>query len=504
MTTTSPQQPTLRLRGITKTFSGVRALRGVDFELRAGEVHALLGENGAGKSTLIKIIAGAHQPSGGTVELDGQPVTLRGPHDALHRGVAVVYQETSLAPDLSVLENLYLGAWKRAAGRIDWAAMRAEARELFDRLGMDIPLGRRVGDVSKAVAQQVEIARALLRNARILILDEPGSVLNDDELKSLHSLLVDSRQRGVAVVYISHRLEEIFRIADRITVLRDGESIATAPAAEVDEAWVINRMVGRDVAALHAHARQEPGAPVLQVEALRSGPEVRDVSFTLRAGEIVGIGGLVGCGRTEVAQAVAGLRPAESGTVRILGQEPPATPWARRRAGLGYLPGDRSGQGVFGGRSLISNLTLTTLSRYTRFGLLDNRRRAKAAAGRLDELGVRPAIPDYAIGDLSGGNQQKVLLGRVLEPKPSVVILEEPTSGVDIGAKLEIHKMVDALVADGVGVLLLSSDLPELVSMSDRVLVMSEGRVVGELPGGASPEDVMSLAFTSTPVVSEA
>jgi len=496
----NPTHPVLALSGISKSFAGVHALRDVDFHLHAGEVNALLGENGAGKSTLIKIIAGAHQPSGGRIELDGEEVRFRNPHAASSAGIAVVYQETSLAPDLSVLENLYLGAWTTRGVGIGWSTMRREAQELFARLNMNIPLDMRLGSLSKATAQQVEIARALLRGARILILDEPGSVLNDTELRSLHELLTESRDAGVAVVYITHRLEEVFRIADRITVLRDGVTAAVAQAAEVDEPWVVRQMVGRDVEGLYARTPVEPGEVVLRLEGLSGGDAFRDVDLTLRAGEIVGLAGLVGAGRSELAQCIAGLHPQTSGRMRIGDAEVAATPWARQRAGIGYLPGDRGGQGIFSFRTLISNITLTTLGAFTRAGMIRRSAQRAAALAAMERLGVKPLLPELAIGNLSGGNQQKALIARVLATEPSLLLLEEPTSGVDIGAKEEIHNLIDALVAEGMAVLLVSSDLPELVGMSDRILVMREGRIVGEFPRGAEPEDVMGLAFSSAPV----
>jgi ABC-type sugar transport system ATPase subunit len=495
------QTPVLALRGIAKNFAGVQALRDVDFSLFSGEINALLGENGAGKSTLIKIIAGAHQPTAGTISLDGEDVRFRSPHQATERGVAVVYQETSLAPDLSVLENLYLGAWKRKGGSIDWKTMKRDAEALFKRLSMDIPLTSRLGDLSKATAQQVEIARAMLKGARILILDEPGSVLNDEELRSLHDLLVESKQQGVAVVYITHRLEEVFRLADRITVIRDGVTAAVAPASEVDEAWVVRQMVGRDVENLYERTATEAGRPVLSVAGLSCRGFFQDVSLEVNAGEIVGLAGLVGAGRSELAQCIAGLLPYNAGTLTIAGKHVVSTkPWERQKAGVGFLPGDRGGQGIFAGRSLIANITLTTLRLYSRFGFVNRRSQREAASKAIERLHVMPKLPELEIGNLSGGNQQKALIARVLATGPELLILEEPTSGVDIGAKEEIHHLIDSLVSQGLGVLLISSDLPELVGMSDRVLVMREGRIAGEFSKGASPEEVMSLAFSSQPV----
>ncbi|MDX6321236.1 MAG: rhamnose transport system ATP-binding protein [Propionibacteriaceae bacterium] len=492
--------PVLTMTGIAKNFAGVQALRSVDFALYAGEINALLGENGAGKSTLIKIIAGAHQPTAGAITLDGVETRFRNPHAATSAGVAVVYQETSLAPDLSVLENLYLGSWEHKGGRVSWQTMRVQAAELFERLQMSIPLSARLGSLSKATAQQVEIARALLRGARILILDEPGSVLNDQELRSLHELLIESKQKGVAVVYITHRLEEVFRLADEITVLRDGVTAAVARADEVDEAWVIRQMVGRSVESLYARQETAIGSPVLQLRGLCGGEAFEDVDLTVHAGEIVGLAGLVGAGRSELAQCIAGLHPQTGGSLSILGAEVPATPWARQEAGVGYLPGDRGGQGIFSFRTLISNITLTTARRYASLGFVRRAAQRQAAAQAMTQLNVKPLLPDLAIGNLSGGNQQKALIARVLATEPKVLILEEPTSGVDIGAKEEIHHLIDNLVVHGLGVLLISSDLPELVGMSDRTLVMREGRIAGEIGKGAEPEDVMAIAFSSTSV----
>ncbi|GAB3618298.1 sugar ABC transporter ATP-binding protein [Okibacterium endophyticum] len=488
------------MTGIAKNFGGVQALRSVDFSLFAGEINALLGENGAGKSTLIKIIAGAHQPSGGEIVLGSTPIRFRNPNAATKAGIAVVYQETSLAGDLSVLENLYLGAWKRNGATIDWRGMRAEAEALFARLNMSIPLGARLGSLSKATAQQVEIARALLRDARILILDEPGSVLNDQELRSLHRLLVESKQSGVAVVYITHRLEEVFRLADHITVLRDGVTAAVAPTAEVDESWVIRHMVGRDVESLYARTPTDAGDPVLTLRGVSGGDAFSDIDLTVAAGEIVGLAGLVGAGRSELAQCIAGLHPQTSGQLTVGGKTVKPTPWARQRAGIGYLPGDRGGQGIFAFRSLIANITVNTVKRYSSLGFVRRSAQKAAALRAMKQLNVKPLLPELAIGNLSGGNQQKALIARVLSTNPSVLVLEEPTSGVDIGAKEEIHHLIDRLMTEGIGVLLISSDLPELVGMADRTLVMREGRIAAEFARGADPEDVMAAAFSSAPV----
>jgi ABC-type sugar transport system ATPase subunit len=492
-----PEGPlVLELRGIRKRFGATQALKGVDFALRSGEVHALLGENGAGKSTLIRIVAGAYAPDEGELRLDGEARRWRGPNDARRHGVATVYQETSLFADLSVLENLYTGRLKtKSFGRADWAGMRDEASRLFERLGLDIPLEARLGDLSKASAQQVEIARALLSESRVLILDEPGSVLTPAEIERLHTLVRDCRGRGTGVIYITHRLEEVMRLADRVTVLRDGALADTAPIAERTPSDMVRAMVGKATELLHPRARQEPGATLLDVSALAQTGAFDPVDFQVRAGEVVALFGLVGQGQAEIIRCVAGLSRPDAGTTTLDGTPLGGSPAAAAAAGLGLVPGDRGRQGIFKLRSIRSNITLQVLPGMQRGPLVDRTAQRRRAEELIKELDVRPPRPELAIGGLSGGNAQKVLLARVLATEPRVLILEEPTTGVDIGAKVEIHRLVDALVAKGVGVLLVSSDVVEVASLADRILVVRKGAIANELPAGLEADEIMQHAF---------
>ena len=490
----------LQLNNIKKKFGETQALNGASFSVVGGEIHALLGENGAGKSTLIRIIAGAHKPDSGDIKLNGKITTFKNPHEAQGFGISVVYQETSLCTDLSVLENLYLGRLISTNGILNWKAMKSKASELLNKLGMNIPLEARLGDLGKASQQQVEIARSLLHGAKIIILDEPGSVLNSDEMHNLHTLLKEARDNGVAVIYITHRLEEVFRIANRITVLRDGISIDSADISDVDENWVIKNMVGREINNLYSRNLRAKGEALLEIKNLSLMDFFRDVNLIVHAGEVVGLAGLVGAGRNELAMSIAGINQYNEGEVLILGMPAPEGVAAIQNAGLGYVPADRLRQGLFWTLSIQSNITIGVLKKLKRIIFVKRNRQREISNALVSQLGIKTANPINAINTLSGGNAQKALLAKILAIKPKVLILEEPTTGVDIGAKQEIHKLIDELVNDGIGVLLISSDLPELLGMSDRILIMSEGVIAGELPRGATSEQVMSVAFTKSKV----
>ena len=493
----------LTVSHLAKSYSGVRALRDASLEVRAGEIHALVGENGAGKSTLVRILTGAVEPDAGHVTIGGAPVTRLTPQTARALGIVAIHQHPALFPDLSVAENLAIGREPaRWAARVDWTARRAAARDLLARVGASIDVDRDAASLSLPEAQLVEIARALGAEARVLILDEPTASLTPREVDRLFALLDGLRRRGTAIVYITHRLEELPRLADRVTVLRDGATVGTHAVDAIAPAELIRLMVGREVSAVFPKREVPIGEPVLEVVSL-SAPDagVREVSLTVRRGEIVALAGLVGAGRTELARVLFGLEPAARGEVRLAGRPfRPRSPAEAIALGLAYLPEDRRRHGVVLDMSVAANLTLSTLASMTRRGLLDRRAERGVAARLVDALGVKTASLDTPVRELSGGNQQKVALGRWLVRPPRVLILDEPTQGVDVGAKAEIHRLIGDLAAEGMGVLLISSELPEVFGMADRILVMREGAVAAEFPrGGATPEAVMAAAFGRAP-----
>jgi len=487
--------PLLEMEGIQKHFGGVQALKGVDFDLRQGEVHALVGENGAGKSTLIKILSGAYPPDAGTVRLEGHAVEIADPHQARALGIATIYQETSLYPDLSVLENLFMGHQpRRGWGRLDWAAMRQQAREVFAQLEVGLPLTARLGDLGKAYAQLVEIAKALVQKARILVMDEATAALTTDDAKRLFAIIRGLREQGVAIIYISHRLEEIFQVADRVTVLRDGERVGSERVSSITQDWLIQRMVGRELRNLYPRNYRPPGAALLRVQGLSRVGAFEGIDLEVHEGEIVGLAGLVGSGRSEVARAIFGIDPYDAGTVQLLGEPLPQKPWVAVRKGLALLPEDRSRQGAILAMTVRTNMTLAVLRDLQRGGFLDEAKELSIAERFIQALQLRPPNPDLPVASLSGGNQQKVVLGKWLAANPRVLILDEPTQGVDVGAKAEIHQLMDRLVSQGMGILMISSDLPEVLGMADRLLVMHRGKIVAELPRGSAPDAVMRAA----------
>jgi rhamnose transport system ATP-binding protein len=490
--------PLLELRQLVKNYGGVRVLRGVDFDLRAGEVHALLGENGAGKSTLIKVVTGAHAPNGGTITLAGQTVSGLTPATARALGIACIYQQPALFPDLTVAENLALRLNAPSpAARMRWSDCRARATRLLARIGAEISPDAEVRSLSMPEQQLVEIACALGSGARIVIMDEPTASLTQKEQHLLFAVVRDLRKNGVGVIYISHRLEEIFALADRVTVLRDGQSVGTHPVAGIDEAGLIRLMVGREVAQIYPAAESAPGAVVLSLNQLgcRSSG-VNNVSFDVRAGEIFGLGGLVGAGRTELARILFGLTPADSGTITLNAQPLTLrTPQAAVAHGIAYVPEDRRRHGVVLDLPIAHNLTMAIHRRlfpttWLRFGA-----ERALTLDYIRDLAVKCSGPEARGGSLSGGNQQKVALARWLATKPKLLILDEPTQGVDVGAKSEIHKIVRRLAKEGLAVILISSDLPEVIGMSDRIGVMGGGTLRAILPGGSDPHVVMAAAL---------
>jgi rhamnose transport system ATP-binding protein len=495
-------RPLLRLSDTTKSYAGVHALRDASFELRAGEVHALVGENGAGKSTLVKIITGAVQPDGGEMLLDGSPVGPLSPRSARELGIAAIYQQPALFPELTVAENIALGSGRAAPlGRIDWRARRRRAAELLARVGAEIDPEADAGDLTMPQQQLVEIARALGAEARVLILDEPTASLSEEDTRNLFRVIGELRAQGVGMIYISHRLEELPLIADRVTVLRDGKTIETREMSEVDRPTLIQLMVGRELSAVFPKRSVPLGEPVLELRGVGSEEAgVRDVTLSVRAGEIVGLAGLVGAGRTELARTLFGLTPADRGEILVRGRpvsiREPADAIAE---GIAYLPEDRRRHGVVLEMPISANLTLASLRRLSRFGAIDFERERGLAAEYVQRLGVKTPSLFAPVSTLSGGNQQKVALGRWLITDPSVLILDEPTQGIDVGAKSEIHMLMTELAERGVAILMISSELPEVLGMSDRIAVMRGGTVVDTLDrAAATQEEILARALGHT------
>ncbi len=493
--------PLLELRQLTKSFGGARALRGVDFTLHAGEVHALLGENGAGKSTLIKIVTGAHQPDGGSITLSGQRLAALNPASARAHGIACIYQQPALFPDLSVAENIALRLEPPSAARkIDWAQRRARAKTLLARIGAAIDPDTDVRSLSMPEQQLVEIACAVGAEARIVIMDEPTASLTQQEQHLLFKVVRDLRGHGIGVIYISHRLEEIFALADRVTVLRDGESIGTSAVGEIDEPGLIRMMVGREVTHIYPPAQNTPGEVELTLRNVGCATsEVHGVSFEVRRGEVFGLAGLVGAGRTELARILFGLTPITAGQI-LLGGNPvaPRSPQEAVGHGIAYVPEDRRQHGVVLEMPVAQNMTLAVLRRLFNGGWLRARREQALADEFIRDLRIKCSGRDALAGSLSGGNQQKVALARWLATKPRVLILDEPTQGVDVGAKSAIHQIVRDLAKAGVAVLLISSDLPEVIGMSDRIGVMRGGTLVSILPGQSDAHAIMACALGQT------
>jgi rhamnose transport system ATP-binding protein len=496
--------PLLRLTGLVKSYAGVRALKGVSLDLMPGEVHALVGENGAGKSTLIKIVTGAIVPDAGTVAIRGRPVEAMDPAAARAQGIAAIYQQPALFPDLTVAENIGLPDERGGAFRVvDWKKRGARARELLERVGASIDPDRPVESLSMPEQQIVEIAKALGAEARIVIMDEPTASLTDQEVASLFRAIETLKARGAGVVYISHRLEEIFAVADRVTVLRDGESVGTFAARDVTRAELIRLMVGRDISQVYPERRHRIGEVVLDVRGLsHRASGVHDVSLTIRRGEILALAGLVGSGRTELAEILFGLRPADGGEIRLNGHAVRVTSPADAIArGIGYVPEDRRRHGVVLDMSIAANTSLANLRVVAPRGLIDRAAEAETAAAFVDRLRIKTPSVEADVGTLSGGNQQKVALARWLATKPTLLILDEPTQGVDIGSKAEIHALMASLAEGGLAILMISSEIPEVLGVSDRIAVMHAGTIAGVLAREEATQDAilqMALGHPST------
>jgi inositol transport system ATP-binding protein len=488
----------LSVRELTKAFGGLPALQAVSVEFRPGEVHALMGENGAGKSTLMKILAGLQPADGGAIALRGKTVRFASPQDALAQGIAMVHQELMPIPDLDVAENLLLGLEPvNALGWVDRAELHREAAEWLRKLDCVLDTRQRMRRLSVAQGQVVEIAKALARQTDVLLLDEPTAALSDHEVTALFKAIDVLRRRGVAIVYTTHKMDEVFRLADRVTVLRDGRLVRTGAASELTPDALITHMVGRELAQVFPPVVGVPGDVVLEVAGLTREPAYRNISFSLRRGEVLGLAGLMGAGRTEIAEALFGLRPAHAGEIRLHGRTVRLTsPGDALAAGIGMVTEDRKGLGILPAMSVRSNLTLSSLGRFSGLTGLDAASEAWTADEQIRAFAIKTSGREQPIGQLSGGNQQKVLLARTLLPGPDLVILDEPTRGIDIGAKAEIYALIGRLAAEGKAVLLISSELPEVLSLTHRLLVLRQGELTAELdPRCATQEEILRHAI---------
>ncbi|MTH66189.1 sugar ABC transporter ATP-binding protein [Paracoccus shanxieyensis] len=488
----------VRMQGIQKRFPGVHALKSVDFDLRRAEVHALMGENGAGKSTLMKILSGVYQPDEGQILIDGAAATLPNPAAAQALGIGIIHQELALMPDLSVAQNIWIGREPRLSfGRIDEARQNADTAALFHAMNIRMDPRAPVGGLTIARQQMVEIAKALSHRSRVLIMDEPTAALNDAEIAELFTIIRKLRDEGVGIIYISHKMDEIRQISDRVTVMRDGAYVGTVEAAETPISRIIQMMVGRELAEAAATIPDLAGAQTaLEVRDLTRGTELRKISFQLKKGEILGFAGLMGAGRTELARAIFGAEPADSGEIRI--NDRPVTirsPADAVQAGIGYLSEDRKHYGLALGMDVRANIAMASLPRYAdRMGRIDESRLGRIARDYIDTLSIRTPGDRQEVRLLSGGNQQKVVIAKWLLRDCDILIFDEPTRGIDVGAKAEIYRLLGELAAAGKAIIVISSELPEVLRLSHRIAVMCEGRLTGILPGGASQEDIMELA----------
>jgi len=511
----APPAEVLAVRGLSKTFPGVRALDDVDLTLHAGEVHALIGENGAGKSTLIKLLTGVYRPDAGEITFQGEKVSFATPLDAQKAGISTIYQEVNLIPLLSVARNLFLGREPRNRfGVLDVARMNREAEEILAGYGVHVDVRRPLRTLGVGAQQMVALARAVATDARIVIMDEPTSSLEPREVETLFTVIRRLRDAGIAVVYVSHRLDELYAVCSTVTVLRDGRRVHHGKLADLDRLSLVSTMLGRDLGEVREEGLTKftgehhaaDSEPVLDAAGLTVPHKLHDVSLSIRPGEVVGLGGLLGSGRTETAKAISGALPVRSGRVTVAG-----TPLrggsapAAIRAGISLLPEDRKSEGIVPGLSVRENIALAVLPRLSRFGLVSEAKVDSVVDTFMKRLRIKASSPHQKVGELSGGNQQKVLLARWLAMNPKVLLLDEPTRGIDVGAKAEVQKLVDELAADGLGVLLISSDLEELIEGSDRVVVLKDGAVVGELTGDDVTEDKLmrTIAGDSQPVAKE-
>jgi len=497
----------MRATGITKVYGGTHALRGVDFDVRRGHVTALIGENGAGKSTLMKIFAGVETPTTGTIELDGQPVTFRSPTEAVDHGVAIIHQELNLCPNLSIADNIFIGRERKRGAFVDFSAQREAAASLLAHLEEPIDPTTLVGNLRLGQQQVVEIARALSEDTRVLIMDEPTSALSATEVRVLFRVIRELTARGVSIIYISHHLDECLEIADRAVILRDGNVVAEAPMSEVDLGWIVTQMVGREESALYAPMAHDPGKPLLEISDLivadPDNPErlaVKSVSVTVHAGEVVGLYGLMGAGRTELLEAVAGRNPVHGGRVVLDGRDlTHASIPERIGAGLVLVPEDRQRDGLVPSLSVGRNMGLAAVRRFVSGAFVKRREERKAVDETSDQVRVKGSGQDAPIGSLSGGNQQKVVVGRALLTRPRVLVLDEPTRGIDVGAKADIFALMAAEARTGAGVLFATSEVSEVLHASDRIIVLARGQVAAEFdPRRTSREQLMAASDVSS------
>ena len=491
-------QALLALSHISKSFPGVKALNDVQFEMLPGEVHALLGENGAGKSTMIKIISGVYRPDMGEIQFEGKPIHFNNPREAQALGIATIYQELSLYPELTVAENIFMGhAPRNRFGMMDWTTMRREAQTILDSLNIhDMDVNRKIGTMTVGNRQRVEIAKALSQNARILIMDEPTAALTEADVQRLFGIVRLLRERGVGIIYISHRLEEVFILADRVTVLRDGQYVETKPVAKTTPDELISMMVGRTIDKLFPKLEATIGEPVLEVRDLVHKPLTRGVNMTVRRGEIVGLAGLVGSGRSELAQVIFGMTPAQSGTILVNGKAVQIKhPGQAMKLGIAYVPEDRGTQGLVRQMRIRENVSLAVLRQMVQGPFVDRPAERTLAQKTIDQLSIRAYSSEQVVNKLSGGNQQKIVVGKWLASKPKLLIMDEPTRGVDVGAKAEIHHLLSELAQQGLAILMISSELPEVLGMSDRILVMREGRIVAEYSRAEATQENIAAAM---------
>lgn len=487
----------VEMKGITKRFPGVLALNDVKLNLRAGTVHSLMGENGAGKSTLMKILAGVYTLDEGQILIDGKQVSITDPRSGLDHGIAMIHQELSFIPELSAAENIYLGRELRnRAGLVSKHIMAEAAQKVFDRWGIKILATSLMRDLSVAQAQMVEIAKAIAFDARIIIMDEPTSAITDREVAALHKIIGQLREAGTAIIYITHKMDEVFAISDEITIFRDGTWVATELAKDMTRDSLISLMVGRELTTLFPKSEAKIGEVILEVKNLNRGRQVKDVSFSVKRGEILGFAGLMGSGRTEVLETLFGIYGAESGSIKINGKEIKIRePHQAIAAGIGLLTEDRKKTGIMGVLSVRDNMAVASLSKFTLGGILRKPMIEKQCEEQRQALSLKTPSLNQQIQNLSGGNQQKVLLSRWLLTDPDILIIDEPTRGIDVGAKSEIHRLMSELAKQGKAIIMVSSEMPEILGMSDRVVVMCEGRLVGEVSRkDATQEKIMELA----------
>ena len=499
--------PVLEVTGVHKSFTGVHALRDIDFAVRPGEVHALIGENGAGKSTLIKVMTGVYEPDEGEVRLRGEQVAFASPLAAQEAGISTIYQEVNLVPMMSVARNLFLGREPRRYGLIDSARMKREAREILRDYGVDVNPSRPLRSLGLGAQQMVAIARAVQIDARVVIMDEPTSSLEAREVETLFGVIRRLREQGIAIVYVSHRLDELYRICDRVTVMRDGAVVRVDDMAAVDRITLVSLMLGREIGDVRKHgttgfadeAHEVTGPPVVSARDLQRRHQLDGVSVDVRPGEVVGLGGLLGSGRSETAKAIMGALPLDGGTVEVAGRATRRTVAASIRAGVVMLPEDRKLEGIVPSLSVRENIVLAALPRITRAGLVDRPKQDEIVDYFMKRLRIKASSPDQRVSELSGGNQQKVLLARCLCLDPQALLLDEPTRGIDVGAKAEVQGVINELAEQGLGVLLISSELDELIEGSDRVVVLKDGRVVGELTGQDVTQDTLMTTLAEAP-----